>query len=131
QSVPFAPARRVLYRWLSLEGLRDLLHRPNLRNARAPLSMGTHLSMAIGRAAVVGLGLIIGVGARATGYRLTRPPAAPLLARPRRPALHAWRPRSQPRGRWCRRGWRPRASGWSRRARSGSSTATACASTPG
>src|SRR5262249_884635 len=69
RSVRFAPARRVLYRWLSLEGLRDLLHRPNLRNARAPLSMGTHLSMAIGRAAVVGLGLIIGVGAGATVYR--------------------------------------------------------------
>jgi len=84
RAVPFAPARRILYRWLSLEGLRHLFGPSPLGGAPAALTLGTRVSLAFGRAAVVGLGLIIGVGAGATVYRLARPPAAPLMAAPRR-----------------------------------------------
>ena len=83
RTVPFAPARRLLYRLLSLEGLRHLFHTTPF-GVSAPLTVGTRVSLVFGRAAVVGLGLIIGVGTGATVYRLTRPPAAPLMAAPRR-----------------------------------------------
>jgi hypothetical protein len=84
RTVPFAAARRVLYRWLSLEGLRHLVDTRSLGGVPTPVTVGTRVSMVLGRAAVVGLGLIIGVGAGATVYRLARPPAAPLMAAPRR-----------------------------------------------
>src|SRR5947207_12052241 len=88
RTVPWAPARRVLYRWLSLEELRHLLGEASLATP-ARVSVATRLSLVFGRAAVVGLGLILGVGVGAAVYRHTRPPALPLMAAPRQVGLPA------------------------------------------
>src|SRR2546423_12827333 len=55
RTVPWAPARRVLYRWMSLEELRHLLGRASL-SPPTSVNVGTRVSLAFGRAAVVGLG---------------------------------------------------------------------------
>jgi N-acetylmuramoyl-L-alanine amidase-like protein len=80
--VPWAPARRAVYRWLSLEGLRHVLD-SGASDPAARVDYVTRASLAFGRAAVVGLGLILGIGAGAAVYRRVRPPVAPLLAAPR------------------------------------------------
>lgn len=85
RNVPIPPVRRVLYRWLSLEGLRHLLDTSSL-GARGPVDVATRVSLVFGRSAVVGLGLILGVAAGVAVYRHTRPPAVPLMAAPRRVA---------------------------------------------
>jgi hypothetical protein len=88
RSVPSASVRRVLYRWLSLEGLRHLLANSSL-GSPAPVDVATRVSLVFGRSAVVGLGLIVGVSAGVAAYRATRPPAAPLMAAPRHVAAPA------------------------------------------
>jgi hypothetical protein len=88
RSVPVAPVRRVLYRWLSLEGLRHLLSdKKTLGALPARVNVATRVSLVFGRAAVIGLGLIVGVSAGVAVYRRTRPPAEPLMAAPRRVAV--------------------------------------------
>jgi hypothetical protein len=94
--VPWAPARRILYRWLSLEGLRHLLDTSSL-GGPARVDLGTRISLVVGRAALVGLGLILGIAVGLAAYRLTRPPAAPLMAAPRRlPAVTPSAPEPAP-----------------------------------
>jgi hypothetical protein len=89
RAVPMAPLRRLLYRWLSLEGLRHLLDTKALGTSRAGVDVATRVSFAFGRAAVIGLGLILGVSAGVAAYRHMRPPAAPLMAAPRHVAAPA------------------------------------------
>jgi hypothetical protein len=90
RAVPSASVRRLLYRWLSLEGLHHLLDDTSSLGA-SPLrvNFATRVSLVLGRAAVVGLGLILGVSAGVAAYRYMRPPAAPLMAAPRRVAATA------------------------------------------
>jgi hypothetical protein len=90
RAVPSASLRRLLYRWLSLEGLHHLLDDTSSLGA-SPLrvNFATRVSLVLGRAAVVGLGLILGVSAGVAAYRHMRPPAAPLMAAPRRVAATA------------------------------------------
>src|SRR5258706_774804 len=84
RSVPVAPVRRVLYRWLSLEGLRHVLDDNKTRGTSpARVNVATRVSLVFGRAAVIGLALIVGVSAGAAVYRPTRPPPEPLLPPPR------------------------------------------------
>src|SRR6185436_20177020 len=83
RAVPGAPVRRVLYRWLSLEGLRHLIDSRALGANASGVNVATRVSFAFGRAAVIGLGLILGVSAGVAAYRHMRPPAAPLMAAPR------------------------------------------------
>jgi hypothetical protein len=87
--VPMAPLRRVLYRWLSLEGLHHLLDTKALGASPGRVDVATRVSLVFGRAAVVGLGLILGVSAGVAAYRSMRPPVAPLMAAPRRVAAPA------------------------------------------
>jgi hypothetical protein len=82
QKVRFTPVRKVMYHWLSLEGLRHVLG-GSRRDEAAPVTIATRVSLAFGRAAVIGLGLMVGVGVGVAVYRRTRPPAAPLMAAPR------------------------------------------------
>ena len=82
RAVPVAPVRRLLYRWLSLESLRHLVDTKAL-GADAGVGVATRVSFAFGRAAVIGLGLILGVSVGVAAYRHMRPPAAPLMAAPR------------------------------------------------
>ncbi|HUG53882.1 MAG TPA: peptidoglycan recognition family protein [Vicinamibacteria bacterium] len=82
RTVPFAPVRRALYRWLSLEGLRHLLHTTSLGGPTA-VDAAARMSLLFSRSAVIGLGVIVGVSAGVAAYRLSRPPAAPLMAAPR------------------------------------------------
>ena len=89
RSVPLAPLRRALYHWLSLEGLRHLRDTQVLAGSPMPVDVATHVSLAFGRAAVIGLGLALGVWAGVAAYRHTRPPAEPLMAAPRRVAAPA------------------------------------------
>lgn len=84
RTVPWGPARHLLYRWLSLEGLRHLLDTRSLGTSPPRVDVATRVSLVFGRAAVVGLGLILGLSAGLGVYRYTRPPAAPLMAAPRR-----------------------------------------------
>jgi len=90
RAVPSASLRRLLYRWLSLEGLHHLLDDTSSLGA-SPLrvNFATRVSLVLGRAVVVGLGLILGVSAGVAAYRYMRPPAAPLMAAPRRVAATA------------------------------------------
>ena len=83
RKVPVAPVRRVLYRWLSLEDLRQLLDTKALRADASGVNIATRVSFAFGRAAVIGLGLIFGISVGVAAYRHMRPPAAPLMAAPR------------------------------------------------
>ena len=89
RSVPSASLRRLLYRWLSLEGLHHLLDTSSLGASPLRVNFATRVSLVFGRAAVVGLGLILGVSAGVAAYRHMRPPAAPLMAAPRRVAAPA------------------------------------------
>lgn len=84
RTLPWAPARRVLYRWLSLEGLRHLLDTRSLGPSSARVDVATRVSLVFGRATVVGLGLILGVATGMAVYRHARPSAAPVMAAPRR-----------------------------------------------
>jgi len=86
RTVPWAPARRALYHWLSIEELRHLLGGGS-GAASGRVNVATRVSLVFGRAAVVGLGLIVGIGAGVAVYRRTRPPAAPLMAAPRQVSL--------------------------------------------
>jgi hypothetical protein len=91
--VPWGPARGLLYRWASIEGLRHLLD-TNPQSGPAHLNLATRVSLVFGRSAIVGLGLILGAAIGLTAYRMTRPPSTPLMAAPRRvdvPALPALR----------------------------------------
>ena len=63
-----APARGVLYRWLSLEGLRHLLDTKSL-GGPGPVDLATRISLVFGRSALVGLGLILGIAAGLAVYR--------------------------------------------------------------
>ncbi|HVR70601.1 MAG TPA: peptidoglycan recognition family protein [Vicinamibacteria bacterium] len=90
QKVPFRPARRMLYRWAGLEGLRQLMKRHGLASP-ADLTVGTRLSVAFGRAVTAVVALIV-VGAM-TGlstfaYRYWRSRALPVTvaAEPAPPA---------------------------------------------
>jgi len=87
RKVPVAPVRRVLYHWLSLEGLRHLLETKAV--GPSGLNVATRVSFAFGRAAVMGLGLIFGISVGVAAYRHMRPLAAPLMAAPRRVAAPA------------------------------------------
>jgi hypothetical protein len=87
RAVPVAPVRRVFYRWLSLEGLRHILDTSSRGASPARVNVATRVSLVFGRAAVIGLGLIVGVSAGVAVYRRTRPPAEPLMAAPRRVAV--------------------------------------------
>jgi hypothetical protein len=89
RAVPMAPLRRVLYRWLSLEGLHHLLDSKALGASPSRVDLATRVSLVFGRAAVVGLGLILGVSVGVAAYRSMRPPVAPLMAAPRRVAAPA------------------------------------------
>src|SRR5690349_18509483 len=62
RTVPFAPARRLLYRWLSIEGLRHLLDTSSM-GGPPRMDVATRMSLQFSRAAIVGLGLIVGLGA--------------------------------------------------------------------
>ncbi len=103
------------------------------------MNVATRVSLVFGRAAVIGLGLILGVSIGVAAYRYVRPPAAPLMAAPR----HVAAPRAGARSSIARRPWRSRppppltsagvapAAIWLvEKGPGGSSTATACASTP-
>ena len=94
RKVPVAPVRRVLYRWLSLEDLRQLLDTKALRADASGVNIATRVSFAFGRAAVIGLGLIFGISVGVAAYRHMRPPAAPLMAAPRQVSAPARRPRT-------------------------------------
>ncbi len=89
RAVPSASLRRLLYRWLSLEGLHHLLDTSSLGASPLRVNFATRVSLVFGRAAVVGLGLILGVSAGVAAYRYMRPPPAPLMAAPRRVAATA------------------------------------------
>src|SRR6185503_5855331 len=84
RAVPVAPVRRILYRWLSLESLRHLVDTKALGANPSGVGVANRVSFEFGRAAVIGLGLILGVSVGVAGYRHMRPPAAPLMAAPRR-----------------------------------------------
>jgi hypothetical protein len=81
--VPWAPARGVLYRWATIEGLRQLLD-STPQKGPARVDLATRVSLVFGRSAIVGLGLILGSAVGLAVYRMTRPPSSPLLAAPRR-----------------------------------------------
>src|SRR6187549_3898345 len=68
RAVPIAPVRRAFYRWLSLEGLRHLLDTSS-RGAPGRVDVATRVSLVFGRAAVIGLGLIVGVSIGVAAYR--------------------------------------------------------------
>jgi hypothetical protein len=89
RTVPWASARGILYRWLSLEGLRHLLDTKSLGASPARVDLATRLSLVVGRSALVGIGLILGIAVGLAVYRLTRPPSVPLMAAPRRLATPA------------------------------------------
>jgi hypothetical protein len=89
RSVPMAQLRRALYRWLSLERLRHLRDTKALGDSPMRVDVGMRVSLAFGRAAVIGLGLILGVWAGVAAYRHMRPRAEPLMAAPRRVAAPA------------------------------------------
>lgn len=81
QRVPFRPARRLLYRWAGLEGLRQLMKKHGLASP-ADLTVGTRLSVALGRGATAVVALIV-VGAM-TGlttfaYRYWQARALPVM----------------------------------------------------
>jgi hypothetical protein len=81
QRVPFRPARRMLYRWAGLEGLRQLMKAHGLA-APADLTVGTRLSVALGRGVTTVVALIV-VGAM-TGlatfaYRYWQARALPVM----------------------------------------------------
>jgi hypothetical protein len=81
QKVPFRPARRLLYRWAGLEGLRQLMKAHGLA-APADLTVGTRLSVALGRGVTTVVALIV-VGAM-TGlatfaYRYWQARALPVM----------------------------------------------------
>jgi hypothetical protein len=79
QSVPFPALRVALYRWLSLEGLRHLLT-SNPNGAPIPLTVGTRVSLAMGRVGAVAAVLLLLVGIGTGVYQLTRPGAAPVVS---------------------------------------------------
>jgi hypothetical protein len=83
RAVPIAPVRRAVYRWLSLEGLRQILDSSSRGASPGRVNVATRVSLVFGRAAVIGLGLILGVSIGVAAYRYVRPPAAPLMAAPR------------------------------------------------
>jgi hypothetical protein len=81
QRVPFRPARRLLYRWAGLEGLRQLMKAHGLA-APADLTVATRLSIALGRGvttivAVLVVAAMTGLGTFA--YRYWRGRAVPVM----------------------------------------------------
>ena len=81
QRVPFRPARRALYRWAGLEGLRQVVKNNGLARP-AHLTVGTRVSVALSRAATAVAALFV-VGAM-TGlttfaYRYWRTRAVPVM----------------------------------------------------
>jgi hypothetical protein len=84
RKVPWAPARHVLYRWLSLEGLRHLLN-PNAMGSAPVLSGPARGWLIASRAAAVLAVSAIAGGAVAGAYRMSRPAASAVLAAPAAP----------------------------------------------
>src|SRR4051794_25798895 len=75
--LPFAPLRRVLYRWLSLEALRPLL---TTSNFGAPVvDARTRRASRAGRSGVVLASMAALLAVAATAWRLAHPPAVPPL----------------------------------------------------
>jgi hypothetical protein len=83
RAIPSETVRGILYRWVSLEGLHHLLDTKSL-GGPARLDLATRISLVFGRSAIVGVGLVVGLAIGLAAYRITRPPAAPLMAAPRR-----------------------------------------------
>lgn len=86
QRVPFRPARRLLYRWAGLEGLRQLMKKHGLASP-ADLTVGTRLSVALGRGvtavvALVVVGAMTGLATFAYRYWQTRAVPVSVAAEP-------------------------------------------------
>ena len=81
RKVPFRPARRMLYRWAGLEGLRQLMKTHGLV-APADLTVSTRLSVALGRG-VTSIAALFVVGAMAGlttfAYRFWQARAVPVM----------------------------------------------------
>lgn len=78
RSVPWSPLRRLLYRWLSLEALQDLVAAH--RGPRIPLSTGVRLTISMGRTLTTGSGAALALAALlGAAYVMTRPAPAPLV----------------------------------------------------
>jgi hypothetical protein len=81
QKVPFRPARRVLYRWAGLEGLRQLMKTHGLVRP-ADLTVGTRLSVALGRGAtaLTAVFVVAAMAGLATfAYRFWQARAVPVM----------------------------------------------------
>jgi hypothetical protein len=93
QAVPWLPLRRVLYRWLSLEGLRHLLT-SNPNGAPVALAASTRFGLVASRLATIGAVLVVGAAVAAAVLHRTPPrqdtpllAAAPLTVAESLPAL--------------------------------------------
>ena len=129
RAVPSPWLRRVLYRILSIAGLRHAFDTRSLGYRVAGDAAGGRL-LVLSRISVAAAALLMAMGLVAVAYRASRPAARPVEASvPSPPAGSPGRPTP---GRTCprRRAWPRARCGWWRRARASSSTATACASTP-
>jgi hypothetical protein len=79
QAIPIPALRTAMYRWLSLEGLRHLLTN-NPYGGPIPLSIGTRVSLMLGRMGAAAAVLLLAVGIATGVYQLTRPGTAPVVA---------------------------------------------------
>ena len=88
RAVPFARLRQLLYRLLSLEGLRHLLS-TNPMGAPVPVDTSTRRSIRrAGLGAVAALG-VLAIGLVVAGFRVTREAATPVAVSTPRPPLPA------------------------------------------
>jgi hypothetical protein len=89
RAVPFSGLRHVLYRLLSLDGIRHLLT-SNPMGAPVPVDVGTRKRVRAAGLAAVAAVLLLGLGLLGVGFRVTRaavaaaaappPPSRPLVA---------------------------------------------------
>jgi N-acetylmuramoyl-L-alanine amidase len=77
--VPLPGLRRLLYRWLSLEGLLPLLSHDSL-GAPAPVARGIRLSLFAARTVAASMTLVAVVAVSGAARQLTRPAAAAPVA---------------------------------------------------
>ena len=89
RAVPFASLRHLLYRLLSLDGIRHLLT-ANPMGAAVPVDLGTRRRVRAAGLLAVAAVLLLAVGLVGAGFRLTRASAqaaAPLPPAPPQPAV--------------------------------------------
>ncbi|HSD27550.1 MAG TPA: N-acetylmuramoyl-L-alanine amidase, partial [Vicinamibacteria bacterium] len=86
RAVPFARLRHLLYRLLSLEGLRHLLS-TNPMGAPLPVDTGTRRSIRRAGLGAVAALVVLGIGLVVAGFRVTREAAAVAVPAPPPPPL--------------------------------------------